>query len=160
MDNITIGLWVTGGMLVLVVLGMRVAFAAALAGFIGIVWIFWAKFGYAPEKFLYWNERREIWDGALGKSIAIAGSVPHSKVSSQALSLIPTFILIGYLAYHAKLTTALFRGCQALDRMGAGRVGRVDRLCHGGVCRCVRRVGCNGGRLCPYCHSGDVEIRL
>ena len=83
-----------------------------LAGFIGLVWIFWAKFGYAPDKFLYWNERREIWDGALGKSIAIAGSVPHSKVSSQALSLIPTFILIGYLAYYAKLTTALFEAAK------------------------------------------------
>ena len=31
MDPIQIGLWVTGGMLVLVVLGMRVGFAAALA---------------------------------------------------------------------------------------------------------------------------------
>ena len=32
MENITIGLWVSGGMLLLVVLGMRVAFAAGLAG--------------------------------------------------------------------------------------------------------------------------------
>ena len=37
MENITIGLWVSGGMLLLVVLGMRVAFAAGLAGFIGLV---------------------------------------------------------------------------------------------------------------------------
>ena len=36
MENITIGLWVSGGMLLLVVLGMRVAFAAGLAGFIGL----------------------------------------------------------------------------------------------------------------------------
>ena len=35
MDPIDIGLAVTGGLLVLVVLGMRVAFAAALAGMIG-----------------------------------------------------------------------------------------------------------------------------
>ncbi len=34
--------------------------------------------------------------------------MPHSKISSQALSLIPTFILIGYLAYYAGLTRALF----------------------------------------------------
>ena len=32
MEPIEIGLWVTGGMLIMVVLGMRVAFAAALAG--------------------------------------------------------------------------------------------------------------------------------
>ena len=106
MDPVEIGLWVSGGMLVVVLLGMRVAFAAGLAGFIGLVWIFWDKFKYNPEKFLYWNERREIWDGALGKSMQIAGSIPQSKVSAQVLSLIPVFILIGYLAYHAKLTTA------------------------------------------------------
>ena len=32
MDNMTIGLWITGLMLVLVILGLRVAFAAAVAG--------------------------------------------------------------------------------------------------------------------------------
>ena len=32
MEQIEIGLWVTAGLLVLVVAGMRVAFAAALAG--------------------------------------------------------------------------------------------------------------------------------
>ena len=40
MEPVTIGLWVSGGMLVVVLLGMRVAFAAGLAGFIGLVWIF------------------------------------------------------------------------------------------------------------------------
>ena len=33
MDNMTIGLWITSLMLVLVILGLRVAFAAAVAGF-------------------------------------------------------------------------------------------------------------------------------
>ena len=40
MEPIDIGLVVSGGMLVLVVFGMRVAFAAALSGLIGIIWIF------------------------------------------------------------------------------------------------------------------------
>ena len=51
MDNITIGLWVTGGMLVLVFAGMRVAFAAAFAGFLGLFWSRWIGFDYAPERF-------------------------------------------------------------------------------------------------------------
>lgn len=102
MDNIEIGLWVTGGMLVLVLVGMRVAFAAGLAGLAGLIWIFWAKFGYAPDKF----------GKALTVGVKIAGQVPHSKVSSQALSLIPTFILIGYLAYYAGLTRALFEAAK------------------------------------------------
>jgi len=47
-----------------------------------------------------------IWP--LTVAVKTAGQVPHSKISSQALSLIPTFILIGYLAYYAGLTQALF----------------------------------------------------
>ncbi len=102
MEPIDIGLIVTGGMLVLVVLGMRVAFAAGLAGMIGLIWIFWAKFGYEPERF----------GKALTVAVKTAGQVPHSKISSQALSLIPTFILIGYLAYYAGLTKALFEAAK------------------------------------------------
>ena len=102
MEPIDIGLWVTGGMLVLVVLGMRVAFAAAMAGMIGLIWIFWAKKDYGIDDFGW----------ALGVAVKTAGQVPHSKVSSQALSLIPTFILIGYLAYYAGLTKALFEAAK------------------------------------------------
>ncbi|MCK0126149.1 TRAP transporter large permease [Gelidibacter sp. F2691] len=102
MEPIDIGLWVTGGLLVLVFLGMRVAFAAALAGMIGLIWIFWAKKDYGLDDFGW----------ALGVAVKTAGQVPHSKVSSQALSLIPTFILIGYLAYYAGLTKALFEAAK------------------------------------------------
>jgi tripartite ATP-independent transporter DctM subunit len=101
-ENLTIGLWVTGAMLVMVLLGMRVAFAAALAGFVGLVWLRWNGYDYAPEKF----------GKALELGVKIAGQVPHSKVSSQVLSLIPVFILIGYLAYYARLTTALFEAAK------------------------------------------------
>lgn len=102
MDTIDIGLWVTGGLLVLVITGMRVAFAAGLAGLIGLIWIFWAKFGYDPDRF----------GKALTVAVKTAGQVPHSKVASHTLSLIPTFILIGYLAYYAGLTRALFEAAK------------------------------------------------
>ncbi len=102
MEALDIGLIVTGGLLALVLLGMRVAFAAALSGLVGLVWIFWSNKGYAPAE-LGW---------ALGVAVKTAGQVPHSKISSQALSLIPTFILIGYLAYYAGLTTALFEAAK------------------------------------------------
>ncbi len=102
MEPIDIGLWVTGGLLVLVVLGMRVAFAAALAGLVGLIWIFWARKDFGMDDFGW----------ALGVAVKTAGQVPHSKVSSQALSLIPTFILIGYLAYYAGLTKALFEAAK------------------------------------------------
>lgn len=97
MDPINIGLWVTGAMLFFVVIGVRVAFAAALAGFLGLLWIFSAKLGF--EK-------------GFGVAVKMAGTIPHSKVSTLALSLIPTFILIGFLAYHAGLTRALFEAAK------------------------------------------------
>ncbi len=72
MDSISIGLWTTGGMLVMVVLGMRVAFAAGLAGFVGLIWLRWNGFDYDPAKF----------GKAVEVSAKVAGQVPHSKVSS------------------------------------------------------------------------------
>lgn len=97
MEPLQIGLWVTGVMLLLVVVGMRVAFAAAMAGLIGLIWIFSAKLGF---------ERGVV------VAMKMAGTIPHSKVSTLALSLIPTFILIGFLAYHAGLTRALFEAAK------------------------------------------------
>ena len=82
MSNIDIGLWVTGLMLLLVMMGVRVAFAAALAGFSGLLWIFFAKLGF-EKGFMV--------------ALKMAGTIPHSKVSTVALSLIPTFIMIGFL---------------------------------------------------------------
>ncbi|MCB1802041.1 MAG: TRAP transporter large permease [Gammaproteobacteria bacterium] len=96
-EPMEIGLWVTGAMLFFVVIGVRVAFAAALAGFLGLLWIFSAKLGF-ERGFLV--------------AVKMAGTIPHSKVSTLALSLIPTFILIGFLAYHAGLTTALFEAAK------------------------------------------------
>jgi C4-dicarboxylate transporter DctM subunit len=97
MDSISIGLWVTGVMLLFVLIGVRVAFAAAAAGFIGLAWIFSARMGF--EK-------------GIVVAMKMAGTIPHSKVSTLALSLIPTFILIGFLAYHAGLTKALFEAAK------------------------------------------------
>ena len=102
MTPIEIGLVVSGFLLVIVVLGMRVAFAAAIAGLVGLMWIFWSRRGFDPEHF--------VW--ALTLTAKTAGQVPHSKVAEQVLSLIPTFILIGYLAYYAGLTTALFEAAK------------------------------------------------
>lgn len=97
MDSISIGLWITGLMLFLVVIGVRVAFAAAIAGFLGLLWIFSARLGF-EKGFMV--------------AMQMAGTIPHSKVSTLALSLIPTFILIGFLAYHAGLTRALFEAAK------------------------------------------------
>lgn len=97
MDSVSISLWITGFMFFLVIIGVRVAFAAAIAGFSGLLWIFTARMGF-EKGFMV--------------AVKMAGTIPHSKVSTLALSLIPTFILIGFLAYHAGLTRALFEAAK------------------------------------------------
>ena len=93
MSVLTIGIIMTSLLLVLVVIGMRVAYATATIGFLGLVAIFSMKMGVP----------KGLWI-----AIQMAGTVPHSKSSTYALSVIPTFILIGYLAFHAGLTKKLF----------------------------------------------------
>ena len=69
---------------------VRVYIVAALVGMFGVVAI------------IGWHS------GA-----AISGTVPHSKSVNYALSVLPMFILIGFIAYHAGLTHALFRAARA-----------------------------------------------
>jgi len=90
MDEFQIGLLWTGGLLVMVFLGVRVFAAAAVVGLLGTVHIIG-------------------WDAGAG----IVGTVPHSKAVNYALSVLPMFILIGFIAYHAGLTHALFTAAKA-----------------------------------------------
>lgn len=83
----------------LVIIGMRVAFACALIGLVGLFIIF------AFDKGQGWE--RGFWT-----TLKIAGQIPHSKTAANVLGLIPTFILIGYLAYYAGLTGKLFEAAK------------------------------------------------
>ena len=90
MSELTVGILVTTGLLTLVFLGVRVYAAAAMAGLVGMVMLIG-------------------WDAGAG----ITGTVPHSKSVNYVLSVLPMFILIGYVAYHAGLTHALFDAAKA-----------------------------------------------
>jgi len=90
MDELTIGIVGSIGLVVLVLIGVRVYAATALVGLLGCV----AILG---------------WDAGAG----IIGTVPHSKAVNYALSVLPMFILIGFVAYHAGLTHALFAAAKA-----------------------------------------------
>ena len=90
MDDFTIGLVYTGALLVMVFGGVRVFAAAAIVGLFGTAHIIG-------------------WDAGAG----IVGTVPHSKAINYVLSVLPMFILIGFIAYHAGLTHALFNAARA-----------------------------------------------
>ena len=88
-DDLWIGIGGALLLVALVVLGVRVYIAAALTGFLGLLWI-------------------KGWDVAA----AIAGTIPHSKTVTYPLSVLPLFILIGFLAFHAGLTSRLFEAAR------------------------------------------------
>ncbi len=85
MDAFTTGIVGVFALVLMVFLGVRVYIAAAAVGLAGLV----ALIG---------------WDAGAG----MAGTIPHSKSVSYTLSVLPMFILIGFLAFHAGLTTKLF----------------------------------------------------
>lgn len=97
LTNFEIGLIFSGLMVFLVIVGVRVAFAAALTGILGLLTIQAQRLGF--EK-------------GLLVTLKLVGTVPHSKAATYSLSLIPTFILIGYLAYYAGLTKSLFEAAK------------------------------------------------
>ena len=84
-DPFLVGLIALGLLQVLIFIGVRVVFAAATVGLLGLV------------ELLGW-----------GPAAGIVGTIPHSKSSTYALSVLPMFIFIGFLAYHAGMTGALF----------------------------------------------------
>jgi tripartite ATP-independent transporter DctM subunit len=85
MDPLIMGFLGLGAIFVLILLGMRIAFATALVGFVGL-WIM--------------------------KDMAIAGKVVgflcHGIVAHYSLSVIPLFIIMGYYAFYAGLTDDIF----------------------------------------------------
>ena len=150
MEPIDIGLVVSGFLLVLVFLGVRVAFAAAIAGMTGLIWIFWAKRGLDPNEFLW----------ALTVAVKTAGQVPHSKITSQALSLIPTFILIGFLAYHAGLTRALFEAARRWVGWLPGGLAVSTVFATAGFAAVSGASGRDVGGLRAHRNSGNACYRL
>jgi len=84
-DPFTVGIIGVVLLVLLVMIGVRVVFAATIVGLLGLMEIIG-------------------WEAGAG----MVGTIPHSKSVTYALSVLPMFILIGYLAYHAGITRQLF----------------------------------------------------
>ncbi|MBM08400.1 MAG: C4-dicarboxylate ABC transporter permease [Magnetovibrio sp.] len=85
MDEFQIGLIGSAFLIFLVLIGVRVVYACAIVGLLGLVTIIG-------------------WTGGAGN----AGMIPYAKGTLYPLSVLPMFILIGFLAYHAGMTQNLF----------------------------------------------------
>ena len=85
MDPVTVGIVGIVGLSVLLVSGMRIAYATALCGLLGL----WALRGYEP-------------------AAGLAGLMPYSESSHYSLLVLPLFVLMGYLAHHAGITRNIY----------------------------------------------------
>jgi tripartite ATP-independent transporter DctM subunit len=88
-EPLTLGIIGCGLLIGLCLLGVRIAFAAAVVGAYGLA----------------------ILTG-FGPGLSTAGVVPHASVVNYTLSVLPMFILIGYLAYYAGITQAAFEAAR------------------------------------------------
>lgn len=102
-EPLTIGIVGVSILAVLVVIGMHVAYAGALVGLLGLVLSIGVTRVVPGEG--------TIWDAFVAgfePGIGIAGIVPFAELAHYSLSVLPMFILIGYMAYHANLTQGAF----------------------------------------------------
>jgi len=76
--------------MILVLLGVRIGYASGVIGLVGLVAL-------------------RGWEAGSG----LAGALAYSEVSHYSLSVLPMFILIGFLAYFAGLTQGAFAAARA-----------------------------------------------
>ncbi len=85
MEPVTLGLLSLLALSVALISGMRIAFATALCGFLGL----WMLRGYTP-------------------AATLASMIPHGHLASYTLLVLPLFILMGFFAYYAGITRDLY----------------------------------------------------
>ncbi len=85
MEPVTLGLLSLLALSLALMSGMRIAFATALCGFLGL----WMLRGYTP-------------------AATLSSMIPHGHLASYTLLVLPLFILMGFFAYYAGITRDLY----------------------------------------------------
>ncbi|WEX10548.1 TRAP transporter large permease [Chelativorans sp. AA-79] len=118
--SVTTGLAGIAVLLVLLALRVPVAVALILVSFGGI----WLMLGFTP-------------------AVGILTTTPYDFVASWTLSAVPMFLLMGFVAYHAGLTTSLFGAAnRALRRMPGGLGMAAVLACTGFASVCGSSLAC------------------
>ena len=136
MEPLTAGLVACGGVIILTLLGVRIAFAAGITGVLGLI----AVRGWGP-------------------GTGLAGLLAYQEATHYTLSVLPMFILIGYLAFHAGLTQGAFYAARCwFGRLPGGLA--VATVFAAQVSARVRRQHRIGGGVRPRVDSGDAAVRV
>jgi tripartite ATP-independent transporter DctM subunit len=129
MDPLILGFLGLAAIFVLVVLGMRIAFATALVGFVGLSVI-----------------------KNMGVAASVVGFLPHGIVAHYSLSVIPLFIIMGYYAFYAGLTDdVFFTARQWVGHLPGG-------LAIASVFGCAGFAACTGASTASAAIMGRVAI--
>jgi len=129
MDPLIVGAIGLAIIFVLVVLGMRIAFATALIGLAGILLL-------------------RDW----GAASSLAGFLPHGIVAHYSLSVVPLFIIMGYFAFFAGLTRDIFwTARQWIGHLPGG-------LAIATVLGCAGFAACSGASTASAAVMGRVAI--
>ena len=127
--NVEAGLWGVAALFALLLLRVPVALALIAVSAVGIALVL------GPEP-------------ALG----VLANTPYSFVSSWTLSAVPMFLLMGFVAYHAGLTGALFEAAKSL-------LGRVPGgLAISSVCACSGFAAVSGSSVACAAAMGRIAI--
>ncbi|MBI2832438.1 MAG: TRAP transporter large permease [Chloroflexi bacterium] len=115
--------------IIFVILGVPIAAAVGIAGFIGLL----VLTGWTP-------------------AAGLVGMMPYSSTASYSLSVLPMFLLLGAFAYYGGSTEALFRiGHQVLGRLKAG-------LPIATVAACTAMAATSGSTLATATLMGKIAV--
>ena len=129
MESWVIGLIGIGCLLVLIGLRIHVAFALAIVGTAG----YFTLLGWRPTE-------------------GLLGLVPYSFIANFILTTIPLFLLMGYMTFHAGLTTDIYRTARLwLSRVPGG-------LAIASVAGCAAFAAASGSSLATAAMMGKVAI--
>ena len=128
MDSVAIGFAGFGALIILIVLGVPIAFAGAFVGTVGLLMI-----------------------GGTGIVFHFLGSIPYSEVSSYAFTTLPLYILLGEFAHHGGYAHGAYRtGREWLGqfRGGQGMATILGGAGFGAVCGASVASSAVLGKIC------------
>ena len=137
LDAFTTGIVGVCLLIVLVLLGVRVFAAAAISGFLGLLEL-------------------KGWHVAA----SIAGQIPHSKTVTYPLSVLPLFILIGFLAFYAGLTSRLFEAARRWMGWVPGGLAVATVMATAGFAAVSGRFDSHRSGVFARRHPGHAEKRV
>jgi C4-dicarboxylate transporter DctM subunit len=140
-DPMTIGWIILAAMIVVLLMGLPVAFGLLFVGIVGS-WVL----------------------GGAAKTLSLLGIVPYDRISNYPLSVVPLFILMGHLAYQAGFASSMYDAVQKWIGHIPGSMAQATVIggaafgaaCGAGIASCATL-----GKICiPVMRSYGVADRM